>query len=162
MSLLSELKRRNVIRVGAAYAVVAWLLIQVADTTFPLFGFDEAPARIVVILLIIGFFPALIFAWAFELTPAGLQRDDGVDDGLTVTTSAAKRLDRIIMIVLIVAVGFFAFDKFVLSESREQAIAESARVQAFAEAVEAYKQNKSIAVLPFVIGTAVPAVCAHE
>ena len=149
MSLYAELKRRNVFRVGAAYAVGAWLLIQIADTTFPLFGFGDTPARIVVILVIIGFVPALIFAWAFELTPSGLQREEDVDRSLTVTTIAAKRLDRIIMLVLVLAVGFFAFDKFVVSESREQAIAESARLEALAEVVETYKNNKSIAVLPF-------------
>ena len=71
MSFYTELKRRNVIRVGTAYAVAAWLLIQIADTTFPLFGFGSMPARIVVILLVIGFIPTLIFAWAFELTPSG-------------------------------------------------------------------------------------------
>jgi TolB-like protein len=150
MSFYAELKRRNVIRVGAAYAVAAWLLIQVADTTFPLFGFDQAPARIVVILLIIGFIPALILAWAFEFTPAGLQREEDVDRSLAITKSAARQLDRVIMVVLVLALGFFAFDKFVLSESREKAIAENARIEAFADAVEAYKKNKSIAVLPFV------------
>ena len=150
MRLYSELKRRNVFRVGAAYTVAAWLLIQVADTTFPLFGFGDTPARIVVILLIIGFIPSLIIAWAFELTPSGLQKEEDVDRSLTVTTGATKRLDRIIMLVLVLALGFFAFDKFVLSESREKAIAESARVAALAEVIENYKSNKSIAVLPFV------------
>jgi TolB-like protein len=150
MGFYAELKRRNVIRVGAAYAVAAWLLIQVADTTFPLFGFDETPARIVVILLVIGFIPALVFAWAFELTPSGLQKEEDVDRSLTVTTSAVRTFDRIIMLVLVLALGFFAFDKFVLSETREKAIAESARIAAFAEAVEAYKKNKSVAVLPFI------------
>lgn len=147
MRLYSELKRRNVFRVGAAYAVAAWLLIQVADTTFPLFGFGDTPARNVVILLIIGFIPSLIIAWAFELTPAGLQKEEDVDRSLTVTPSATKRLDRIIMLVLVLALGFFAFDKFDLSESREKAIAESARVAALAEVIENYKSNKSIAVL---------------
>ena len=104
MRFYSELRRRNVIRVGAAYAVVAWLLIQIADTTFPLFGLGDTPARIIVILLIIGFVPSLIFAWAFELTPSGLQKEEDVDHSLTVTTGAARRLDRIIMIVL--ALGY--------------------------------------------------------
>ncbi len=149
MRIYSELKRRNVFRVAAAYAVAAWLLIQIADTTFPLFGFGDAPARIVVILLIIGFIPSLVFAWAFELTPSGLQKEEDVDRSLTVTTGTAKRLDRIIMFVLVLALGFFAFDKFVLSESREQAIAESARQAGISEALLAYKSNKSIAVLPF-------------
>ena len=75
MSLFQELKRRNVFRVGAAYVVVAWLLIQIAETIFPLFGFDDTPARIVVVVLAIGFIPSMILAWAFELTPEGLKKD---------------------------------------------------------------------------------------
>ena len=74
MSLFSELKRRNVFRVGAAYIIVAWLIIQVAETLFPLFGFGDRPARIVVIVLAIGFVPVLIISWAFELTPDGRKR----------------------------------------------------------------------------------------
>jgi hypothetical protein len=75
MSLFRELKQRNVLRVGAAYVVAAWLLIQVAETIFPLFGFDDTPARIVVIVLAIGLIPALVFAWAFEFTPEGLKKE---------------------------------------------------------------------------------------
>ena len=69
MSLFSELKRRNVLRVAAAYIAVAWLVIQVAETLFPVFGVGDAVIRGVVILLAIGFVPAVISAWAFELTP---------------------------------------------------------------------------------------------
>ncbi|MEQ8206496.1 MAG: hypothetical protein RIA65_09995, partial [Woeseia sp.] len=69
MSLYSEFSKRNVFRVGAAYLVAAWLLTQVAETLFPLFGFGDTPARIVVIMLAIGFIPALILAWAFRMTP---------------------------------------------------------------------------------------------
>jgi hypothetical protein len=78
-TFVHELNRRNVFRVGAAYAVTAWLLIQVAETVFPLFGFDEAPARLVVTILAIGFIPALIVAWVYELTPQGLKKDRDVD-----------------------------------------------------------------------------------
>ena len=79
MSLYHELKRRNVFRVGAAYIVAAWLLIQVADTIFPLFGFDDTPARIVVILLAIGFPMFLLFSWVFEITPEGLKKEKDFD-----------------------------------------------------------------------------------
>ena len=81
MRLLEELKRRNVIRMAGLYLVGAWLLTQVAGTVLPMF---DAPAwlpRSVVILLALGFIPALIFAWAFELTPAGLKRDAEVAPG---------------------------------------------------------------------------------
>ena len=79
MTLFKELKRRNVLRIAAAYVVAAWLLIQVAETIFPLFGFDDAPARVIVIMLAIGFVPTMVFAWVFELTPEGLRKESDVD-----------------------------------------------------------------------------------
>jgi hypothetical protein len=79
LSFLNKLKRRNVLRVGAAYVVFAWLLVQVAETIFPLFGFDDTPARIMVILLAIRFIPAMVFAWIFEFTPEGLKKESDID-----------------------------------------------------------------------------------
>ncbi len=78
MSLLSELRRRNVIRVAIAYAIAAWLLIEVSATTFPMLRLPEWTATFVTVLLMIGFPLALIFAWAFELTPEGIKRDTNV------------------------------------------------------------------------------------
>lgn len=161
MSLFNELKRRNVLRVGVAYVVVAWLLIQVTETIFPLFGFDDAPARIVVIVLAIGFFPALIFAWAFEITPEGLKKESEVDRTQSLTPNTGKKLDSMIMIVLAVALGYFAFDKFVLNPQREaEQLAtleeqkttevEQARQEGRTEALVGSYGDKSIAVLPFV------------
>jgi len=157
LSLINELKRRNVLRVGAAYVVASWLLIQVAETIFPLFGFDDTPARIMVIVLAIGFFPALIFAWAFELTPEGIKRESEVDRSQSITPNTGKKLDRMIMVALVLALGYFAFDKFVLSPRWEAAL-EAQKAEEVAEArkagrtealVESYGE-KSIAVLPFV------------
>ncbi len=149
MSLLSELKRRNVIRVGAAYLVAAWLVIQVAETIFPLFGFDDTPARIVVTVLAIGFLPALVFAWAFELTPEGLKKEQDVDRQQSITHQTGKRLDRVIMIILALGIAFFAFDRFVISDNREAKIAEQAREEGRAEALKESKVGNSIAVLSF-------------
>ena len=98
MSLYQELKRRNVFRVGAAYVVIAWLLIQVAETIFPLFGYDDRPARIVVVVLAIGFIPSLILAWVFELTPEGLKKDEDVDRARFVALDINKKLDRTIVV----------------------------------------------------------------
>jgi adenylate cyclase len=156
MSFIAELKRRNVVRVGAAYAVVAWLLIQVAETLFRLFGFGDAPARIVVIVLAIGFIPATVFAWAFELTPEGLKKDKDVDRSQTITVLTGKRLDRLIMVVLALALGYFALDKFLLSDLREAAkevrraeeLAD-ARLAGRSEALVGSYGDKSIAVLAF-------------
>jgi len=150
MALLSELKRRNVFRVGTAYLVTAWLVVQVVETVFPVYGLSQNAIRYVFTALAIGLVPALIFAWAFELTPEGLKRDRDVDRSQSVSLQTGKSLDRAIMIVLALALGYFAFDKFVLSESREVAIAESARQEGRTDALVGSYGNHSIAVLPFV------------
>jgi len=148
------------LRVGAAYVVGAWLLIQVAETIFPLFGFDDAPARIVVIVLAIAFVPMLILAWAFELTPEGLKKESEVDRTQSIAPHTGKKLDRVIMVVLAMALGYFAFDKFVLTPQREAEQLAALEVQKTTEVeqarqagrtsalVESYGEN-SIAVLAF-------------
>jgi adenylate cyclase len=157
LSIFKELKRRNVFRVGAAYVVASWLLIQVAETIFPLFGFDDSPARIVVIVLAIGFIPALVFSWAFEMTPEGLKKESEVDRTQSVTPHTGKQLDRMIMVVLALALGYFDFDKFVLTPQREAALKEEnvvaleqARQQGRTEGLVESYGDQSIAVLPFV------------
>jgi serine/threonine-protein kinase len=154
MSLYNELKRRNVLRVGAAYIVAAWLVIQVAETIFPLFGFDDTPARIVVIVLAIGFPLFLLFSWVFELTPEGLKRETEIDRAASTTHRTGKQLDRIIIVLLALALGYFAFDKFVLDPARDATELATATQEAHQEGrsealVESYG-DKSIAVLPFV------------
>ena len=150
MSLFNELKRRNVLRVAAAYVVASWLIIQVVETVFQAFGFSDAAVRIVTIVLAIGLIPSLIFAWAFEITPEGLKKEKDIDRSQSISPHTGKKLDRMIMVVLALALGYFAFDKFVLSESREASIAEEARQEGRSDAlVESYGEN-SIAVLPFV------------
>ena len=150
MSLFDELRRRNVLRVAAAYVVAAWLIVQVIETVFPAFGFGDAAVRIAVIIFGIGLIPVLIFAWAFELTPEGLKKESEIDRSRSITPQTGKKLDRMIMVVLAVALGFFAFDKFVLSESRESDIAEQARQEGRTEALVLSYGDNSIAVLPFV------------
>ena len=150
MSLFNELKRRNVLRVAAAYAVASWLIIQVVETVFPAFGFGDAAVRIVTIVVAIGLLPALILSWAFEITPEGLKKEKDVDRSQSISPQHGKKLDRMIMVVLALALGLFAFDKFVLSESREASIAEEARQKGRSEAMVDSYGDKSIAVLPFV------------
>jgi len=161
MSFFVELKRRNVIRVAVAYVVSAWLVIQVVETIFPAFGFGDAAIRTVVIVLAIGLVPAVIFAWAFELTPEGLKREKDVDRSQSMAPRTGKRLDRVIMVVLALALGYFAFDKFVLAPQRtadlqqeltEQmaTVAEEAREAGRTDAFLESYGDKSIAVLPFV------------
>jgi TolB-like protein/tetratricopeptide (TPR) repeat protein len=149
LSIFNELKRRNVLRVGAAYVVVAWLLIQVAETIFPLFGFDDTPARIVVIVLAIGLVPSMIFAWVFELTPEGLVRDKDIDRSQIGISKSSQKLNRMIIVVLALALGYFMFDKFVLDPAEDVQIAESAHQEGRSAALTESHRDKSIAVLPF-------------
>ena len=156
MSFFNELKRRNVLRVGAAYVVAAWLVIQVVETLFPVYGLSDAAIRMVVSLLAVGLLPVLIIAWAFELTPDGIRKEQDVDRSRSITPQTGRKLDRMIMVVLALALGFFAFDKFVLNPQREvetrQALAEQfeqAQESARAEPVTAALGEQSIAVLPF-------------
>jgi TolB-like protein len=152
MSLFAELKRRNVFRVGAAYVAVAWLIIQVVETLFPVFGLGDGAIRIVVILLAIGFLPAVVSAWAFELTPEGFRREAEVDHDSEVGRRMTRRLDRLFVVALALALGFFAFDKFVLDPARDAAelasATERAREEGRAESRRQVRDN-SIAVLAF-------------
>jgi TolB-like protein len=154
MSLLRELRRRNVIRVGAAYVALSWLVIQVVETLFPMFGLSDAAARAVVIILAIGFLPVLVLAWVFELTPEGLRRESEVDHDSAASRRMTRRLDRLVMVFLALALGYFALDKFVIDPARDAEELETARQEARQEGrsdaiVESYG-DKSIAVLPFV------------
>ena len=79
MSFFEELKRRNVFRVGAACLVAAWLIVQVVETLFPIYGLSDAAIRLVIAILAIGLLPVVVLAWAFELTPEGLRKDKDVD-----------------------------------------------------------------------------------
>ena len=138
MSFLVELKRRNVLRVAAAYLIAAWLLIQVAETLFPLYGLSDSAIRLVVTLLVIGFAIALVVSWAFELTPEGLMRDKDVDRSQSIAPQTGKKLDRIIMVVLVLALGYFALDKFVLDPERDAEKIQVATEEAVEQAIETF------------------------
>ena len=102
-NFFSELKRRNVIRFAGLYLVGAWLLVQVAGTVLPMFGAPEWLPRSIVLLLAIGFLPALIFSWVFEMTPQGLQRDEDVRPEESIAPQTARWMDRTIIVVVVLA-----------------------------------------------------------
>jgi TolB-like protein len=143
MSFLAELKRRNVLRVLIAYLAGAWLLIQIADVLWPIYGLSESSLQLLTNILGIGLIPAIIISWAFEWTPQGLMRDADASSGAPVS---GKTLDRIIMVVLALAVVFFAFDKFVLDPGRDAELTKQVRADTRVESFG----DRSIAVLPFV------------
>ena len=150
MSFITELKRRNVFRVAVAYLAGAWLLSEVSATLFPLFGFSDTPVRIIVILLAIGFPLFLVFSWIFEITPEGLKLEKDIRREVSLSRETDKKLDRAIIVLLILAVGYFAVDKFVLEPARVVEIVEETTQQARSEALVESYGDKSIAVLPFV------------
>jgi TolB-like protein/Tfp pilus assembly protein PilF len=148
-SFLAELKRRNVIRAAGLYLVGAWLVVQVSSTVLPLFGAPQWITRSVVILLAVGFVPAMIFSWIFELTPEGLKRDDEVPAEESTAPDTARKMDRMIIAVLALALLYFGFDKFVLAPQRDAALVATAQQQAGTKsAVASASGDKSIAVLP--------------
>ena len=152
MSFLTELRRRNVVRMAGLYLVGAWLITQVADTVLPMFGAPGWLPRSIVILLAIGFIPALVFAWVFELTPEGLKRDADVKPEESIAAQTARRMEHMIVVVLLLAVGYFCFDKFALAPRRDAALVSATARTIKAETGATRKapiNEKSIAVLPF-------------
>ena len=112
MSLIDELRRRNVIRVAIGYLAAAWLLIQIAETFWEIYELPGEVLQGIVAVLVIGFIPAVISAWVFEWTPEGLVRDHGSATG----AGQNKRFDRVVMAVLALAVAYLLVDKFVFTE----------------------------------------------
>ena len=99
-------------RVGIAYVVGAWLLLQFTDVLSELLSLPEAVGPVVVAFVAIGFPVALFAAWAFELTPQGIKRESEVDRGQSVTRHTGQKLNALIIVMLAVAVGYLLFDKF--------------------------------------------------
>jgi TolB-like protein len=112
MQLFEELKRRNVFRVGIAYVVTAWLILQVADIVLDNTAAPAWVMHVIMLLLALGFPLAVLFAWAFELTPEGLKKEKDVDRTQSITHQTGHKLDRTIIVVLALALGWFAWDRF--------------------------------------------------
>jgi TolB-like protein/Tfp pilus assembly protein PilF len=112
LSLIAELKRRNVFKVGAAYLALAWVMVQATGAVVPALNLPATLVPTVVWIAIIGFPCVLIFSWVYELTPEGLKRESEVDRSQSITNVTSKRLDYIIIAMLAVAMLMFAADRF--------------------------------------------------
>ncbi|MDH5345080.1 MAG: hypothetical protein OEW59_04890, partial [Gammaproteobacteria bacterium] len=150
--LFHELKRRNVVRVGVAYIIVGWVAVQIAELLFDAFGTPEWVLKTVIVLIAIGFPFALLFAWAFELTPEGLKKTREVDLSTSITHNTGRKLDFVIIATLVVALGYFIWERQTLNRApsitgEPVAISEPAEPAA-AEVMATVR--RSIAVLPFV------------
>src|SRR6476661_8230609 len=139
-SFFAELKRRNVYRVAVAYAVVAWLLVQIATQVFPFFEIPNWAVRLVVVLLLLGFPVTLILAWAFEITPEGIKRSDDVTPNESIASRRGRKLIAFTAVAAVIAAGLFAF-QWMKSHSPSS-------LEGGAPATPAIPE-KSIAVLPF-------------
>ena len=156
MSLWSELKRRNVYRVGAAYAVVAWLVVQVASVFVPALNLPSSVTSFLAFVVLLGLPVVLVLAWLYELTPQGLKRTDDVPQDDALVQVKAQRLNYVIIGALLVAVVTLVVDRFVFrdtavpvaAESTPVTIAPAAAATAPPTQVPAVLPN-SVAVLPF-------------
>ncbi len=155
MSFFEELKRRNVFRVGIAYLVASWLLLQVIDVVGPILRLPDSIARYALFLLVVAFLPALISAWVFELTPEGVKRDSEVRRSASIANRTGRKLDRAIMVILALAVAFLLFDK--LSPESDPGQVREATAVPSAPATETERaaasnvqHDKSVVTLPFV------------
>ncbi|MGR9093173.1 MAG: tetratricopeptide repeat protein, partial [Gammaproteobacteria bacterium] len=145
MSLVTELRRRGVFRVAAAYLVVGWLLTEVLTTILPELGAPEWASRAVILIFAFGFIPAVVFSWIFELTPEGIRRDTGRLPDDDRSASMRRRLDFIAIgtaVVLIVVIGLFS-----ARQTTDDVIPEQS---ALSTPPEVSISDASVAVLPFV------------
>jgi TolB-like protein len=152
--IIKELKRRNVFKVGAAYLVGSWILVQVADVLFEAIGTPEWVIQTMLVFLGLGFFVALFFAWAFELTPEGVKRESEVDRTQSITDQTGKKLNNTILVMMALAIAYLLFDKFSgpgAMSTPDVDVANSAAQQGAVQPAQPAEDfnRQSIAVLPF-------------
>ena len=170
MTLFAELKRRNVFRVGLAYLVASWLLMQMVDVLAPVFALPDWAPKLIFLMLAVGFIPTIIFSWVFEMTPEGIKRESEVDRSNSITPVTAKKLDMVTIGLLIAAIAAVALDRFMPEQAElngsPDSLSSAASGDSGAEANQAMNStlasqspekpekpkvsDKSIAVLPFV------------
>jgi TolB-like protein/cytochrome c-type biogenesis protein CcmH/NrfG len=143
MSFIRELKRRNVFRIGIAYVLMGWVLLQGADFALDLIQAPNWVIQALSIVVVIGLPFALFFAWAFEMTPEGIKKESEVDRTESITHKTGRKLDRMIIVVLVLAVGYLLLDKLVLQD-RAAPQSDPDRAAVVDEG------GASVAVLPFV------------
>ena len=113
-SVWGELKRRNVFKVAAAYAVVGWVFIEISSTVLPIFEAPDWIVQVSTFFVLLGFPIALILSWAYELTPEGIKLEKNVDRAESTTHATGRKLDFVIIGVLAVALAMFAVERFIL------------------------------------------------
>ena len=112
MNLFNELKRRNVFKVAAAYMIVSWLILQIIGSIVPIIEAPDWISKAILMLLLAGFPIALLFAWAFELTPEGIKKESEVVRDESITSETSSKINVVIIGALVLIIGGFAYDKF--------------------------------------------------
>ena len=152
MNLFTELKRRNVFRVGAAYAVASWLIIEVSSVVLPVFGAPEWVLKLLMVFITVGLVIALMLSWLFEITPEGLMLEADVDRSESITSDTAKKLDRITIALVVIGLVVLGIDRMIPEQTVPIVERESA-VQIESDlpdaAAEQNQIERSVAVLPF-------------
>src|SRR3989475_6062271 len=136
-NFFAELKRRNVYKVAIAYAVVAWLLIQAASIFLPAFNAPQWAMQIVILIVVVGFPIALVFSWAFEITPEGIKRESEVQADESITHHTGRKIVALTIVLAVIATGLLIF-QFIRARSTSSLSTNASSIT-----------NKSIAVLPF-------------
>jgi TolB-like protein/Flp pilus assembly protein TadD len=160
-SLFAELRRRNVFKAGAAYLALGWVVVQITATLVPALNLPPSLVPTVTWIGVIGFPFVIMFSWIYELTPEGLKRESEVDRSGSITHVTGRRLDYIIIGLLVLAIGLFAFDRFMVTPWREAVRAATSRTEASSHSAQRDKpdaagsipeieSDPSIAVLPLV------------
>ncbi len=171
MTFFEELKRRNVVKVAVVYLISSWLLLQVTDVLSSLLPVPEWAGSLVVMLLVLGFFPAIIFSWVYEMTPEGLKREKEIDRSQSITSHTGRKINILIVTLLVLAIAAVAVDRLIPEGERvasgsagggvsdegggiEAVVDETLELEADPASLAAGKfapaPERSIAVLPFV------------
>jgi hypothetical protein len=143
MSFLAELKRRNVFRVGIAYALMGWLVLQAADFALDLVDAPNWVIQVFVIAVAAGLPLALVFAWAYEMTPEGIRREKKVDPGQSITRTTGRKLNRMIIGLLVLVIVLLGVERafFAVSTVAEVDVPKSIAVLPFADMSQSQDQG---------------------
>src|SRR5881275_1399331 len=142
-NFFAELKRRNVYKVAVAYAVIAWLVIQAASILLPAFNAPQWAMQIVILIVVVGFPIALVFSWAFEITPEGIKRESEVQADESITHHTGRKIVALTIVLAVIATGLLIF-QFVRARTWPERQSNGSTSTSAATI-----SNKSIAVLPF-------------
>ena len=152
MSLFNELKRRNVFRVGIAYVIGAWVLLQLTDIVGEILELPPWGGKLILLIIVVGLPITIFAAWAFELTPEGIKRENEVDRTQSITPQTGKKLNTAILVLMALAIGYLLLDKFYLGKLAAPAameIVEQITPEPPTAIIEPETSRQSIAVLPF-------------